>query len=46
MPYLPGVLTGVVLTVFVAFLIDHFGPGPDTPDDRELDRVGRKSRGG
>ena len=28
--YLSGVLTGVVLTVLVAFLIDYFGSGPDT----------------
>ena len=30
MPYLSGVLTGVVLTVLVVFLIDHFGSEPDT----------------
>jgi hypothetical protein len=30
MPYLSGVLTGIVLTVLVVFLIDHFGSEPDT----------------
>jgi hypothetical protein len=30
MPYLSGVLTGVVLTVLVVFLIDHFGSEPET----------------
>ena len=29
MPYLSGVLTGIVLTVLVVFLIDHFGSEPD-----------------
>ena len=30
MHYFSGVLTGIVLTVLVVFLIDHFGPEPDT----------------
>jgi len=30
MPYLSGVLTGIVLTVLMVFLIDHFGSEPDT----------------
>jgi len=29
MPYLSGLLTGIVLTVLVLFLIDQFGSGPD-----------------
>ena len=29
MHYFSGVLTGVVLTVLVVFLVDHFAPGPD-----------------
>ena len=29
MPYLSGVLTGVVLTILVVFLVDHVGTGPD-----------------
>ena len=29
MPYLSGVLTGIVLTVLVLFLIDQYGSGPD-----------------
>ena len=29
MPYLSGVLTGVILTVLVVFLIDHVGTGSD-----------------
>lgn len=32
MPYVSGVLTGIVLTVLVVFLIDHLGPEPDTHD--------------
>jgi len=28
-PYLSGVLTGVVLTILVVFLIDHVATGPD-----------------
>jgi hypothetical protein len=30
MPYVSGVLTGVVLTILVVFLIDHLRPEPDT----------------
>ena len=29
MPYLSGVLTGIVLTVLVLYLIDQYGSGPD-----------------
>ena len=32
MPYFSGVLTGIVLTVLVVFLIDHLRPEPDTRD--------------
>ena len=29
MPYLSGVLTGIVLTILVVFVIDHLGPERD-----------------
>ena len=32
MPYFSGVLTGIVLTILVVFLIDHLRPEPDTRD--------------
>jgi hypothetical protein len=32
MPYLSGVLTGIVLTILVVFLIDHLEPESDTRD--------------
>jgi hypothetical protein len=38
MPYLSGVLTGIVLTILVVFLIDHLGP--DTRDIVNWDYVG------
>jgi hypothetical protein len=40
MPYLSGVLTGIVLTILVVFLIDHLGPEPDTRDIVNWDDVG------
>ena len=30
MPYLTGVLTGIVLTILAVFLIDHFGSEPNS----------------
>ena len=41
MPYISGVLTGIVLTILVVFLIDHVGPEPDTRDFVNWDYVGR-----
>ena len=32
MPYLSGVLTGIVVTILVVFLIDHLEPESDTRD--------------
>ena len=32
MPYISGVLTGIILTILVVFLIDHLGPESDTRD--------------
>jgi hypothetical protein len=40
MPYLSGVLTGIVLTILVVFLIDFLGPEPDTSDIVNWDYVG------
>jgi hypothetical protein len=40
MPYLSGVLTGILLTILVVFLIDHLGPQPDTRDIVNWDYVG------
>jgi hypothetical protein len=40
MPYLSGVLTGIVLTILVVFVIDHLGPEPDTRDIVNWDYVG------
>jgi hypothetical protein len=40
MPYLSGVLTGIVLTILVVFIIDHLGPEPDTRDIVNWDYVG------
>ena len=40
MPYLSGVLTGIVLTILVVFLIDHLGPESDTHDFVNWDYVG------
>ena len=40
MPYLSGVLTGILLTVLVVFLIDKLGPEPDTRDIVNWDYVG------
>jgi hypothetical protein len=31
MPYLSGVLTGILLTILVVFLIDNVGPERDLP---------------
>jgi len=40
MPYLSGVLTGIVLTILVVFLIDHLEPESDTRDIVDWDYVG------
>jgi hypothetical protein len=40
MPYLSGVLTGIVLTILVVFIIDHLGPVSDTRDIVNWDYVG------
>jgi hypothetical protein len=32
MPYLSGVLTGILVTILAVYLIDHFGPQADTQD--------------
>ena len=40
MPYLSGVLTGILLTILVVFLIDNLGPEPDTRDIVNWDYVG------
>lgn len=32
MPYLSGVLTGIVLTILIVFLIDHIGPQSERRD--------------
>lgn len=40
MPYFSGVLTGVVLTVLVVFLIDHLEPEADTRDIVNWEYVG------
>jgi len=40
MPYLSGVVTGVVLTVLVVFIIDHLGSNSGTRDLVNWDYVG------
>jgi hypothetical protein len=40
MPYISGVLTGIVLTIIVVFLIDHFRE-PDKRDIVNWDYVGQ-----
>jgi len=32
MPYLSGVLTGILVTILAVYLIDHVGPQPDSQD--------------
>jgi len=32
MPYLSGVLTGILLTIILVFVIDHVGDEPDSQD--------------
>lgn len=39
MPYFSGVLTGIVITIFVVFLIDHLQPEPDARDIVNWDYV-------
>jgi hypothetical protein len=39
MPYLSGVLTGIVATILVVFFIDHVGPEAGTPDIVNWDYV-------
>lgn len=40
MPYLSGVLTGIILTIVVVFLIDHVGDEPESRDIVNWDYVG------
>ena len=40
MPYLSGVLTGIVVTILVVFLIDHLEPESDRRDFVNWDYVG------
>ena len=40
MPYLSGVLTGILLTILVVFLIDNVGSESDTRDIVNWDYVG------
>ena len=40
MPYVSGVLTGIVVAVLVVFLIDHLEPKSDTRDIVDWDYVG------
>ena len=40
MPYISGVLTGIVLTILVVFLIDHLEPESDTRDIVDWNYVG------
>jgi hypothetical protein len=40
MPYLSGVLSGILLTILVVFLIDHFGSGPAAQKIVNWDYVG------
>ena len=40
MRYVSGVLTGIVLTILVVFLIDHLRPEPDTRDIVNWDYLG------
>jgi hypothetical protein len=40
MPYLSGVVTGIVLTILVVFLIDHAGPESGRRDIVNWDYVG------
>ena len=42
MPYISGVLTGIVLTILVVFLIDHLGDHPATQDIVNWDVLGAK----
>lgn len=41
MPYLSGVVTGIVLTILVVFLIDHAGPESGRRNIVNWDYVGR-----
>jgi hypothetical protein len=40
MPYISGLLSGILLTILVVFLIDHLGPAPDNRDIVNWDYVG------
>lgn len=42
MPYLSGVLTGILLTILVVFLIDHVGDEPASRDIVNWDVVSTK----
>jgi hypothetical protein len=40
MPYISGVLTGILLTILVVFLVDHLGSGPNAQKIVNWDYVG------
>ena len=40
MPFLSGVLTGILLTIFIAFVIDNIGDKPGSQDLVNWDYVG------
>ena len=42
MPYLSGVLTGIVLTILVVFLVDTLGNHPDSEDIVRWDLLAAK----
>ena len=42
MPYLSGVLTGIVLTILVVFLVDTLGDHPDSQDIVRWDLLAAK----
>lgn len=42
MPYLSGVLTGIVLTILVVFLVDALGNHPDSEDIVRWDMLAAK----
>ena len=42
MPYLSGVLTGILLTILVVFIIDHVGDDPGSRDIVNWGFVGEK----
>lgn len=40
MPYLSGVLSGILLTILVVFIVDHLGSGPNAQRIVNWDYVG------